>query len=424
MKYLITSFSLLFSLSALPCAPVNLYEKTDNPLHKIPIYDQDGDGSCYAYSSAQLIDYHNLKKNPDHKLSSALWIAFGHKYKNHKTMSKFINRVTHPRRMFGISEPKQLGYSDINLALSDIRDIGICDVDIVKASIKKFRLSDKINDDEFLYLFNLVHHEIKNLTKRDPYIEEEDKRRIFDAALNDLIESRDKDIDDVEDKKRTLSNLNQLRIRPQLICGPESPTPEAEALYTQLMSAFSFDKKNRQLDILRNEVFADCFKEGATAKVEVPVTEHIGEFYSSNKKLLKAIDKALDKKDAPAAIGYCAKVMSTPDMTPPLKLGPHGIIPKPRVLQLASSENVQKCSPHYSLVVARRPKANVCQYMVRNTYGSHFWNKHMECTCEKDGKQFDCNFKTHGDQDLRVLGCWINGENLAESTFSVTSFKQ
>lgn len=424
MKYLISLFILSFPLASLACSPVSLYEQPDNPLHKIPIYDQDGDGSCYAYTSSQLIDYHNLKKNPDHKPSSALWIAFAHKYKNHKFMSKFFNRITNPRRMFGIAEPNQLGYSDINLALSDIRDVGICDIDVVQNAIKKFRITDKINDDEFLYLFNLVHGQVKELKKKDPYIEEADKKRIFDIALNDLIEQRDKDILDPQDKQTTLTNLNSLRIRPQLVCGPESPTPEAEELYSNLMSAFSFEKKNKQLEILKDEIFKDCFAEGAIKKVEIPKTEHVGEFYASNKRLLKNIDEALDKKNSPAGIGYCSKVMDNPDFTPPVKLGPRGIIPKPRVLQLASAENVQKCSPHYSLVVARRPKGNQCQYMVRNTYGSHFWNEYMDCTCEKNGKQFDCSYKTHGDQDLKVLGCWINGENLAESTFSVTSFKQ
>jgi hypothetical protein len=405
------------------CENVNLYEQPENPLHKIPIYDQDGDGTCYAYTAAQLIDYYNFKKNPDHKLTSALWVAFGHKYRNIKLMSKLINRITHPRRMFGISEPHQLGYSDINLALYDIRDVGICDADILKASIKKFRLTDKLNDDEFLYLFNLVSENVKQLRKEDAYIEEDEKKRIFDIALNDLIKQREKDILDPVTKLSTVANLNQLRISPEITCGPTSPTPEAEELYSQIMSVFSFDKKNRQLEILKQNAFKDCFQEGAISKVEIPKTEHVGEFFASNQKILNSIDKALDTKNSPAAVGYCSKVMSTPEFTPPVPLGPDGIIPKPRVLQLASSKNVQKCSPHYSLVVARRSRGEQCQYMIRNTYGTHFWNKFMDCTCEKDGKQFDCNYTTHGDQDLKVLGCWINGENLAESTFSVTSFK-
>ena len=423
MKKLFSGFLIFSSFSVLACQNINLYEQPDNPLHKIPIYDQDGDGSCYAYSASQLIDYYNLKKNPDHKLTSALWLAFAHKYRNIKFMSKAINRLTSPRRVFGIAKPQELGYSDINLALMDIRDVGVCDADVVKESIKNFRVTDLLNDDEFLYLFNLVHHQIKDLKKSDSYIEEQEKRRIFDIALNDLIEQRDKDILDPKDKEVALERLNRLRIRPQLVCGPDAPSPEAELLYDQMMSAFSFDKKNRQLEILKEKVFANCFKPGATRKVEVPKFENVGEFYASNEKILKSIDHALDDKNSPAALGYCSKVMSNPNQTPPLKLSPHGLLPSPRVLQLATSENVQKCSPHYSLVVGRRARGMQCQYMIRNTYGPHFWNEYMDCTCEKEGKQFDCSFKTHGDQDVKVLGCWINGENLAESTFSVTSFK-
>lgn len=424
MKIWTSLLTFILSFNALPCSSVNLYEEPNSPLHKIPIYDQDGDGSCYAYTSSQLIDYYNLKKNPEHKLSSALWIAFAHKYRNRKVTNNLFNKIISLRRTFGVSKPNELGFSDINLALRDIRDMGICDPEIVKESIKRFRLTDKINDDEFLYLFNLVANEVKELKKKDPYIEEADKKRIFDIALNDLIEQRDKDILNKTDRLTTLENLNQLRMRPQIVCGPETPSPDAETLYQQLMSAFSFEKKNRQLDILKEQVFADCFEEGARTKVEVPKFEHVGELWASNKKLLHHIDEALDKKKAPAAIGYCAKVLETRDFRSPVPMGMKGFPPSPRILKLAKSENVEKCAPHYSLVVGRRKHNNQCQYMIRNTYGSHFWNKHMDCICEKDGIQFNCNYETHGDQDLKVLGCWINGENLAESTFTVTSFKK
>ena len=408
---------------AASCETVNLQQDPQNPLNKMPIYDQDGDGSCYAYTASQMIDYYNLSKNPEHKLSNALWIAFAHKYRNRYITSNFWNRLSSPRRAFGISKPNELGFSDLSLALRDIEDTGICDAEIVKKGIKKFKITDKLNDDEFLFLFNLVHHQIKELIKKDPYIEETEKRRIFDIALNDLIEQRDHDIVNDEERTKVMSNLNSLRIRPELVCSPQAnPTAEAEELYSNLISAFSFEKKNRQLDILKEEVFSECFKPQNIARPQMPKLKNIGDFFASNEKIIAHINEALDSKKAPAAIGYCSRLMSSPDFTPPVDFSP-GFPPVPRVLRLTKSENVQKCSPHYSIVVGRRSYQGQCQYLIRNTYGPHFWNSHMNCVCETDGKQFECSFKTHGDQDVRVLGCWVPGDNLAKSTFNVTTYK-
>ena len=352
-------------------------------------------------------------------------------------MRKTINRITSLRRMVGISEPKRLGYSDINVAIKDLASVGVCDQDTVQKGIENFKKSGKLNEDEFLYLFHLFHTKTKEARELNVAIDDQKIVAMFHAALDDLIDQRQKDI------------LDPLMTRPESELTPEelkirkfkegkmadlealkscdmtgTPSGDATELFQNLKAAFDFDHKNKQLILLRDHVFKDCLDEGQISKVTVPKFKHVGEFFSTNKKLLSEIDVALDRSKAPAAIGYCAKVLDNENHEPPLRLGPHGFPPKPRVLQLANSENVKKCSPHYSMIVGRREKAGQCQYMIRNTYGAHFWSQHMECTCEnKKKEQFDCTYKTHGDQDVTVLGCWINGGNLAESTFSVTHFK-
>jgi hypothetical protein len=435
VKSLFACLLILLSLSAYPCRDVNLYNTPESPLRKIPIYDQDGDGLCYAYTSAQMIDYYNFKKNPDHKLTSAHWLAFAHKYKNHKHMSKFLNRATSPRRVFGIAEPNQLGYSDINLALKDIEDVGICDEEIVKEGIAKFKKTNKLNDDEFLYLFNIFHKNVKEKRKADAHFDDKLITEIFHESLKELIMQRESDLTDPllgrEDSSLTDEEL-ELRyskdrkikdLESLYICEANgSPSGEAQELYSSIKSIFNFEKRNKQLELLKENIFADCFKEGAKKAVEVPSFRHVGELWASNKKILRTMDEALDKRQEPAAIGYCAKALNSPDFQPPVDMTVGGL--KPRIMRLTSSENVKKCSPHYSMVVGRRQKAGSCQYMIRNTYGSHFWSTTMDCTCEnKNKEQFDCTYQSHGDQDVMVLGCWIPGEKLAENTFTVTAFK-
>jgi len=46
------------------CSTADLNESSDSPFRNIPIYDQDGTGTCYAHAAAQLADYWSLKKNP------------------------------------------------------------------------------------------------------------------------------------------------------------------------------------------------------------------------------------------------------------------------------------------------------------------------------------------------------------------------
>lgn len=424
-----------FSVLASDCGEVNLYNIPSSPLRKIPIYDQDGDGLCYAYTAAQMIDFYNIKKNPGHKLTSAHWLAFAHKFNNHEIMSKTANRITSPRRLFGISEPNQLGFSDINLALKDIKDVGVCDEEVVKAGIAKFKKTNLLNDDEFLYLFNLFHTNVKKKRKDDANFDDRLISEIFHESLSELIEQREKDLTDPllarPDHELTSDELsiryskeNKIKDLASLYtCDASgSPAGPAKELFESIRSVFNFDRKNKQLTLLREHIFTDCFKEASVKKVEVPRFRHVGEFWASNKKLLNTIDNALDSRQEPAALGHCSKVMNDPSFEPPVDLTVDSL--KPRILKLADAENVKKCSPHYSMVVGRRSRGNSCQYMIRNTYGSHFWNTHMDCTCEnKRGEQFDCTYKTHGDQDVTVLGCWIDGQKMAQSTFTVTAFK-
>ena len=95
----------------------------------------------------------------------------------------------------------------------------------------------------------------------------------------------------------------------------------------------------------------------------------------------------------------------------------------PRVLGIATQKS---CSPHYSLIVGKRPssEADHCDYLVRNSYGTGFWTNKYECYCEeKDGSKRNCSAaKDKGNPDLKVLGCWIDGNDLSRVTFDIAHF--
>lgn len=56
-------FFILISVSAFAqeCANVNYLTQPNSPFNRIPVADQDGVGICYAYTAAQLVDYHLIK---------------------------------------------------------------------------------------------------------------------------------------------------------------------------------------------------------------------------------------------------------------------------------------------------------------------------------------------------------------------------
>jgi len=49
------------SFAARSCDQVDLNAAPDSPLRKMPVYDQDGAGLCYAYAAAQLFNFEKIK---------------------------------------------------------------------------------------------------------------------------------------------------------------------------------------------------------------------------------------------------------------------------------------------------------------------------------------------------------------------------
>lgn len=457
------------------CTPVNLYEGENSPFRSdvMPIYDQDGDGLCYAYTAKQMIDYHHLKKNPDLMkqkpvpLTSVHWLAFAHKYED---MGKFTLGPT----------KGELPYSVLSAALNDFRKTGTCSEETVKAGIERLKVSEQLTNDEFLYLFNLFYKGLKKEKERqkaerqkqkddylrtgnsypayldeEPTLDDQVMENVFKSALfqehekpESFFFQRSKDFTPeanvvngtfvARDKDGKEKQRDQDRIRLQTESGfyedggsNECPkdvlSNRGRKLFQNMLSMIKEDQERKQLDTLKETVFADCFKPGARSPVEVPEFRDLGKGYASNEKILGAIDDALENQE-PAGIGYCAKVFSEAGMKT-TRLGALWRQVLPRVGRLAARQN---CSPHYSLTVGRRPGANGCEYLVRNTYGDFFWNSNPNtvCLCEKrDGGKvtgtMDCTYAKDGHkrEGVRVLGCWISGEKLADHTFNVTAFK-
>lgn len=97
------------------CSPLNLVTEKNSPFQKMPVYDQDGLGICYAYAAAQLIDYELMKKGKKGRTVHPLWGAL--KYADVKNQSAISIGTTY-HTVDAILKAGNCQYETFNNALS------------------------------------------------------------------------------------------------------------------------------------------------------------------------------------------------------------------------------------------------------------------------------------------------------------------
>lgn len=80
-------FLATFSAHGTPdgCQATNLITASDSPFQKIPVYDQKDTNLCYAYSAAQLMDYHLIKNGSQNRSIHPAWVALSYARSKNKT---------------------------------------------------------------------------------------------------------------------------------------------------------------------------------------------------------------------------------------------------------------------------------------------------------------------------------------------------
>jgi len=109
---------LFFIPQAYSCQSANLYEIPDSPFLKIPIQIQKA-GTCYAYSTAQLVNYELARSGYDFRNISPIWMAYAYT-KIYETSSKNIS-----------------GGHD-NQTLKAIQKIGLCPPQTIEDAIRPY----------------------------------------------------------------------------------------------------------------------------------------------------------------------------------------------------------------------------------------------------------------------------------------------
>ena len=371
------------------CSYRNLYDDQDSILSQIPIYDQSGLGTCYAYSSAQLIDFY-LKKNGDPlhgENISPVWIAFNHKMHENK-LKHFLTQT----------KEDSLEYSSAKWAIKDLQKYGACKNEVINKSVLEFSKNKHLSQAEYFFLLTRIWEARKN-------VQNNDLNKIVDLLSNDP---------DVQDLLKKIVEKHRKDSETEVNAEDNILKRMVRNVQNKIEA---HQKTGVLLDFLKQNLFKDCVDD-AMVSISLPPIKDLGRYYASNVKISSRIKAILDDENPePLAVGYCSNMYEV--HVAPIKR--RALFP--RVLGIAAQKS---CSPHYSLIVGKRPSPenNHCDYLVRNSYGTGFWTDKYECYCEdKDGTKRNCSSKKDkNNTELKVLGCWIDGNDLENVTFDLVHF--
>lgn len=363
MKYFILSlFFVINSAYAQNCEPQNLVTEQNSPFAKIPVYDQDGIGICYAYVAAQLVDYQLVKNGADRSVHP-LWAAL--KYAEKAKQERITAGITYD----AIEQMIKAGnceYNDVSTALGEwAQKANVKEVDIMDLIE---RLAPKFQD--------LYKTKQKENPTAAPSAEEVDK------AITEAIADH------------------------QPWCTPgatwEPLMPELRAL-----SALSSRK------VLTDLILPVCGKN--LQKLNIPKPK----YFHSDKDVdwSKTLDQKLQNLKAPVSISYCSRILKEPTFDGVERrsgsqaekyadnCGGH------ESLIVGKKKIGEQC--HFLL---RNSWGNGFSESTES------WN----CLCKNRATgEFvdDCKNSTHNTGEYTLEGCWINGDQLGKNMFGITSLE-
>ncbi|QDK36763.1 C1 family peptidase [Bdellovibrio sp. NC01] len=125
------------------CGDMDLNQGANSPFNKIPVYDQDGTGICYAYTTAQMTDYYRFKKgDTSYDLTNPVYAA----YDTYGTKNPFKANSLYA----GVA-------TDVNDA---IRAKGVCSDKEVKARLAEYMKVSGGSEAEVLHFLETVYQNL------------------------------------------------------------------------------------------------------------------------------------------------------------------------------------------------------------------------------------------------------------------------
>lgn len=266
---LLTFIILLFSSilwAGEDCSSVDLNAGSNSPFKKIPIYDQDGVGLCYAYAAAQMVDYYRIKNgDTSYGLTNPLYTSWATYYKS--------------RSLIKFDSLDNGGYSDT--AVDALREVGTCGQEDVEKRLASLKNEANLTDAEFLFFLETMYKHFNGLFSSGSW----------NLALRDLKDGT------------------------SLVCKTKAKNLKSEL------------DKSKLFAVAPTLVLENLFKGCKSKKVNVPALDNFS--FGSDDKMKVALNGSL-KKGLPAQIGICAEFFNNPNyrglrgFSPPLLRSSNG----------------------------------------------------------------------------------------------------
>jgi hypothetical protein len=365
------------------CVNNNLYTKKNSPLTKMPVHDQDGSGMCYAYTAAQLVNYELIKKG---KANTP---------KVHPVWMALLKAV--------FNDEKKLSSGVVSKTLGHLNALSLsCDYEVVHKALQKFGKETGKTDPEVVDFFEDLaknYEKQKNINYSvvaSTVVSDSTKGKFnFEQWMSEAQNAKDKA------KKTVIDNMN-------LSCDPEFKNDVKKMLENAPIEDAT--------KIVLKMVFEECWKR--PKKVVVPKPKNLI-LQNPPEQFADLARTFFSVSNRPLAISYCSKALKKPAYKG-LKVEDNWFFDDEWEFK-----NKDECGYHASILVGSRPKGNSCQYLLRNSWGTHHgnWTKSWDCFCQnkKTGEYVDnCKKATHPSSKYRVLGCWVDESSLSHNTGSIT----
>lgn len=363
------SFVLLFSFSsawATNCAPKNFITEPNSPFQKIPVYDQDGIGICYAYAASQLVDYHLIKNGAQSRTVHPVWAALSYAKELEKKNQSQTQNLTSGNTKETIDA----------LVKSN------CSYDIVNRSLGIWAKKANVTDAELVYFL-------------ETYI----------GKYHELYKERTSKSGGPITERDIITLFNKTRVEAIQKCS-------WFATWEQLLPMLKSLSILTAPDMIAGLLAPECTP--TVAPLNLPKIQ--SKYLSSNEnKILGQISSQMDKLNAPVSISYCSKFLSEPEH---VGIAKRSIFKQPVL--------TQECEPHESVIAGKKTTVNGCSLLIRNSWGSAFsdWTKNKKCLCRnKQTGAFvdDCSISTHNNGRFSVEGCWVEEEQIKKNAYVMTS---
>jgi hypothetical protein len=236
------------------CTTSDLNDFPSAPMRNIPVYDQDGTGTCYAHSAAQLVSHWNLKNGYDSSdIINPVYAAY----------------VDH----FLVKRSGTLDYGTCAEVINSLRSKGYCKNTKVESCLADFKkLGNGMTDAQLVHYLEVLYKSYESQFKKNPLALKENAAIATNATVKDA----------------WLKNQ----------CGGLNEHYNKNYMGMSIYTATTF----------LSELFKECKPIRSLSKIPAPKTVHSRGMLAVSSILLKnEIDSKLNAKN-PVSISMCAGV--------------------------------------------------------------------------------------------------------------------